>query len=48
MYQQCRKTLCGYQIDRCLFTLKSNKKDEKLGGGIENSAAVRNYTHVRY
>ena len=29
MYRQCRKTLCGYQIDRRLFMLKSNKKKTK-------------------
>ena len=29
VYPQCRKTLCGYQIDRCLFTLKSDKKKTK-------------------
>ena len=29
MYRQCGKTLCGYQMDRCLFTLKSEKKRPK-------------------
>ena len=42
MYRQCRKTLCGYQMHGSMFVqvISLIKKTKKLGGGIDNIAAV--------